>query len=832
MDASNTKQETRIGSLRLVRKIAAGGMAEVWEARKEGLEGFSKRLAVKVILPHLTQNEDFIKMFLDEGRLAASLDHPNICHIMDLGEEDGTYYMSMEYIDGVVLSAILRETSKRGIYVPFEHCCQLAIGACEGLDYAHSAKDHAGEPLNLVHRDISPQNIMVSYDGNVKVVDFGIAKAATQLHHTRAGVLKGKYSYMSPEQATGEALDRRSDVFAMGIVMWELTTGNRLFRADNEIATLHKIIGGDYEPPSAYRDGYPPELELIIMKALAMDPNDRFQNCGEMQLAIEDFLLRHGMAAGSKRLAYYVRWLLSDEEMPDLSNSSISSVGMAIESSDSGALTPSGHRISPLSVSRAAPDISSKATVPAEVPVIAHSAPTEHLPAFSETGIPLDLGTPPHRRKRGGGGGWVILLLLLLVGGGVGAYFWSQSQVATPLHPWVIQSEPRGATVFLNGEKVGTTQGSFYVRIGKSYALRLVKPGYKEVNRFFKEVKLEQVSQALKIKLTAEKVAKKHGFVSLTVKPDSAKVTLDGKPLSGSTTAGLLLINTRVSANTSHTLLVEAPKFETHKEVFEIKPDIQKGLTILLKKATHRGRRPRRRRRRVRPRPARRRVLAMMPSRRAVVVIHPGQVRVTSTPPGAIVKIDGRIVGSTPMGGFVEVTQGKPHLIRVEKEKHRVFQKTVLLRPKQKRTLHARLRPLRVSKPSSYVYFGASPRSDVFINGRRIGRTPVMRHQIPSGRYAVEFRTAKFQASYKKRLTFGPGTQRFFHRFQKGRLWVLTRTIAKVFVGQDFLGKSRQPPYTMPVGTYNVRVVFPGGKSVTRRVRVTPGRKTTLRIIQ
>ncbi|HAA55303.1 MAG TPA: serine/threonine protein kinase, partial [Myxococcales bacterium] len=229
----------QLDDLRLVRKIATGGMAEVWEARQVGVKGFEKRLAVKVILPHLNENDDFIHMFLDEGRLAAQLNHSNICQVYKLGATDDFYYMAMEFIDGVGLSSILREASRRGVFIPFQHCCQVLIGACAGLDYAHSCKDPNGNPLNLVHRDISPQNIMITYNGTVKVVDFGIAKAATQVHHTQVGVLKGKYAYMSPEQAAGHTLDGRSDVFALGIVLWEMTTGHRLFRAENEIATLH-----------------------------------------------------------------------------------------------------------------------------------------------------------------------------------------------------------------------------------------------------------------------------------------------------------------------------------------------------------------------------------------------------------------------------------------------------------------------------------------------------------------------------------------------------------------------------------------------------------------
>ncbi len=318
MSAINETDDTiLLDDLRLVRKIATGGMAEVWEARQVGIEGFEKRMAVKVVLPHLNDNEEFIKMFLDEGRLAAKLDHPNICQLYKLGSAQNVYYMAMEYIDGIALSDLLKAAAKKEISLEIQHCCQILIGACEGLDYAHSCTDRDGTPLNLVHRDISPQNIMITYNGAVKIVDFGIAKATSHINRTQAGVIKGKYAYMSPEQASGRPLDRRSDIFALGTVLWELTTGYRLFRSENDFATLNKIISGNYDPPSKYRENYPPELEAIVMKALSVNPEDRFNDCGEMQLALEDFLVSYNMAAGSKRLARYIQWVMAEDEEDD-----------------------------------------------------------------------------------------------------------------------------------------------------------------------------------------------------------------------------------------------------------------------------------------------------------------------------------------------------------------------------------------------------------------------------------------------------------------------------------------------------------------------------------
>lgn len=810
MDATNTDKAKYLGPLKLIRKIAAGGMAEVWEARKEGLEGFSKRLAVKVILPHLSEDDTFIHMFLDEGRLVARLDHPNICRMYDLGEVSGTYYMSMEYIDGVVVSAILKEAAKRGIYIPIEHCCQIAIGACAGLDYAHSATYDDGLPLNLIHRDVSPQNIMLTFAGNVKVVDFGIAKAATQLQHTNAGVIKGKYAYMSPEQATGLSLDCRSDVFAMGVVLWELTTGRRLFRAENDIATLHKIIGGDYDMPSMYRDDYPPELEMIVMKALSVERDERFQDCGEMQLALEDFLLRNSLAAGSKRLGYYVRWLLSDEEMPDLSSSLISSGSIPLEPSDPLIHTPSrNEEIKKLTASKSNPSARM------------HQAPTEALPAFQEGegslgAIESSLDTPKAPRKSKWL--WMMLLLILLGGGGVFAYI--QTQSVTALRPWSIRSEPTAASVFINGERVGKTGDIIYVKLGSSVALRIVKKGYRPYYKFFRILNEEHVEKALKVQLKRESdnSVAQYGFVSVNVKPSNATAFLNGKKLVGVSTTGLISFSGRVRAGEQHTLIVKHPKLQDVRRTFIVQANVQKIMMVELKK-NRRSRTHRRRNRR-----SHRRVASVRKSN-----VRSGKIRITSTPSGAIVFFNGKMTTSTPMGGFVELAAHKTHRIVVQKKGYSSFSQSITLAPGQQKKIHARLKSH--SRPSSYVYLASDPVSYVYINGKRIGRTPILRRRIPVGRYKVEFRTVKYQVSYSRRLKFEAGTQRFFHRFPKGRLWVLSRSIGSIYLGKNFLGKTRQPPYTVPAGTYRLRVVF-GGKSEYRTIKVWAGRKKTIRIMR
>src|SRR5947209_7397365 len=249
------------GNYRLQRRLARGGMAEVFLARLIGVEGFERRVAIKRILPHLSESEEFRGMFLDEARLAAQLTHPNIVHIYDFGKVDDYYFIAMEYVDGVDLGRMIRRAREKP--VPFELCARILADVCAGLEFAHNAVDGMGRKLNVVHRDVSPQNVLVTYDGGVKLVDFGIAKAAFAAERTRPGVVKGKYAYMSPEQVEGRSLDGRSDVFSAGICLYELVTGMPLYRRDDIVASMREIRDGKPIVPDKHRSDVPDGLVSI-----------------------------------------------------------------------------------------------------------------------------------------------------------------------------------------------------------------------------------------------------------------------------------------------------------------------------------------------------------------------------------------------------------------------------------------------------------------------------------------------------------------------------------------------------------------------------------------
>ena len=250
---------TPIGKYKLVRLIASGGMAEVYLARQAGAAGFEKLVCLKRILPHLARDRQFVEMFLNEARLAARLDHPNIVSIHDLGEANGNYFIAMEFIDGPSLRAVAKRAQERGERLPIAEVVKIVSMAAGGLHYAHDLAGPDGKPLGLVHRDISPDNVLVHRNGMAKVVDFGIAKAANSSGMTRTGTLKGKVAYMPPEQLRGDALDRRADVFALGVVLYEMLGGKRPWEGDSEVSLIGRIMTEDPQPLSVLRPEAPPD---------------------------------------------------------------------------------------------------------------------------------------------------------------------------------------------------------------------------------------------------------------------------------------------------------------------------------------------------------------------------------------------------------------------------------------------------------------------------------------------------------------------------------------------------------------------------------------------
>ncbi len=300
----------------ILGRLAVGGMAELYLARTTHANGRRQVVVLKRILPHLSEDPEFVRMFRDEAFLAATLDHPNIVHVHDIGQDGEDYFFTMEYVHGENVRTIIKAAQKLEVDIPLQHVIQIALGVCDGLHYAHEQVDEDGTPLRIVHRDVSPTNILVAFDGDVKIVDFGIAKAAAATHVTQAGMLKGKASYMSPEQCRAEHVDRRSDVFAIGLLVYEMTTLTRLFRGDNELAVLHQILTGTVEPPSTRVDHYPPDLERIVMRALAQRPADRYPTALDLHEDPVALARSRGLYPSREALGEFVRELCGERPLP------------------------------------------------------------------------------------------------------------------------------------------------------------------------------------------------------------------------------------------------------------------------------------------------------------------------------------------------------------------------------------------------------------------------------------------------------------------------------------------------------------------------------------
>lgn len=307
------RSSRRLGKYHLVEKLGQGGMAEVWKAKMRGPAGFERTLVVKRILAHLLEEDPaMVEMFLSEARLSARLNHSNIVQVYELGEVEGEYFIAMEYVRGRDLVALLRELAPTG-QVPPGVGAYIGREVCRALGYAHALSDDSGAPLRLIHRDVSPSNVMLGYDGSVKLLDFGIAKALGQAgEKTQTGLLKGKFSYMAPEQVEGQEIDHRSDLFAAGIVLYECLTASRLFKGASDLQTIALVREARVAPPSERNPEIPPELDRICMKALAKNPNERYQTCDQMARELDEVV--HTLKWGPERLAEFLAMIFPEEQ--------------------------------------------------------------------------------------------------------------------------------------------------------------------------------------------------------------------------------------------------------------------------------------------------------------------------------------------------------------------------------------------------------------------------------------------------------------------------------------------------------------------------------------
>ncbi len=299
---------------KVLEKIASGGMAEVFRAESAGLEGFKKTVAIKRVLPHLSEKKQFIGMFLDEARVSAQLSHSNCVQVFDIGVGDNTYFIVMEYVDGADLKGLIEHRKKTGLPFPVEEAVLICVRICEGLSYAHELTDNNGESLHIVHRDMSPPNVLITRFGEVKIVDFGLAKANSQLEKSEPGIIKGKFSYLSPEAAQGLPVDGKTDIFAVGIILWELLAGRRLFMGETDLETVRMVQQARVPSVRQFNPKVSVELERVLMRSLTGDPAARYQTARDFGRDLNNMLFHMGRAVSSFDIAQLVEPIRLERE--------------------------------------------------------------------------------------------------------------------------------------------------------------------------------------------------------------------------------------------------------------------------------------------------------------------------------------------------------------------------------------------------------------------------------------------------------------------------------------------------------------------------------------
>jgi serine/threonine-protein kinase len=608
----------RFGKYTLIRRLARGGMAELFLAIHKSVAGFEKLLVIKRILPSMNQDRAFIEMLLHEARIAATLSHPNIVQIFDVGQADGQYFIAMEHVHGEDLRSIVRQMKKKGITeFPLEHALAIVMGMCAGLAHAHDKRDLDGTHLGIVHRDISPQNIVVTFTGDVKIVDFGIAKSDSRgvSEQTKSGKLKGKVPYMSPEQARGEPVDARSDLFATGIMLFELTTGRRLFKGQSEYETLKLICEREYPRPSEIIPDYPLELEHIVMRALAKDPSLRYQSARQMLADLEAFVREHQVAVSSlalsqfmsslfeEKLALQKEALLQGKQLADIIEHQHAHGAPDVDpiSRRQGSTPAAARTVTDVSASRlhksAAPLIAIAAA--AVVVVGAVVGTIGWLVSQSEGPAPASTATAPSRARGA----------LVLKSAPPGASIWINGDLRPEVTPATIENLPTGVALDVKLTMDGFEQSRHRVTLeeGKPYDLSL---------------ELKRGSVVVDVKVTPEGVS-------------GATFAIDDKPVFGPRIEG-------VTSGVSHKLTVSAPGWSEASVTFTGAPLETKQLVVTLEKApAHTS-----------PAPA---------PRPAAAPAGTGKLNVGASNGWCDITVDGAPRGATPVAGL-ELSAG-PHKV-------------------------------------------------------------------------------------------------------------------------------------------------------------------------
>ncbi|MEQ9501857.1 MAG: serine/threonine-protein kinase [Deltaproteobacteria bacterium] len=721
----------KFGRYILLDRINVGGMAEVFRGKSSGVEGFERLVALKRILPNIAADQDFIDMFVDEAKLAVQLQHANIAQVYDLGKQDETYYIAMEYISGVDLRSMWDRARNRNRLLPIAMSCHIMQKVCEGLDAAHRKKDQEGNDISLVHRDVSPQNVLVSFEGEAKVIDFGIARAANKVSKTQAGVLKGKFGYMSPEQVRGIELDNRSDIFACGVVLYELLVGDRLFLGESDFSTLEKVRNVELVPPTRLNKNLSPHLERIVMKALAKNREDRYRWASEMAEDLQRYLFATNQPFARTDLQRYMQQHFKEEMEKERQRldryKTIHYADFDEPAPNPAPRATSGRGDIPTEVSTG---LQEQVMQPqARFPSALNAAPM-NLQQPSMDQLPrqpsLQMPPPPQTPQKSGLPTWAAVLIgalsVLLLVAIVGIVYLN---VAKPKPGAVtIESTPANAEVLLNGKVVANKTPLTLDNLEPStYVLTVQAEGYETVIR---PVTIEDGEARIETIELKKEVGS--SSVILRTKPPGLKVIVDGRDTKQQTPATV----TGLAAGKHQFILQRDDGTIVHR----VRMDLAEGAAEVMEVDT----------RNLQP-----------------------LLDVASVPSGAALRVDGKLKGTTP----VTVAGLRPGRARIQLEhdgcaKH---EQTIELE-------RATVVPLEITLSCGGKTFDeegsadgrmdvtATVVADVFVDGVRVGRTPVMGIAVPRGRRKLKLVPVGAQKPpYVTEVVVGEGVRSFHHQF-------------------------------------------------------------------
>lgn len=701
----------------LLDRINVGGMAEVFRGKMAGVEGFERMVALKRILPNIASDPDFIEMFVDEAKLAVQLQHANIAQVYELGMEADQYFIAMEYVSGVDLRTMWDRARNRNRLLPIAMSCHIMQKVCEGLDAAHRKKDDMGVDISLVHRDVSPQNILVSFEGEAKVIDFGIARAANKVSKTQAGVLKGKFGYMSPEQVRGQDLDNRSDVFACGVVLYEMLVGDRLFLGESDFSTLEKVRNVEMVPPTRLNKNLSPQLERIVMKALAKGREDRYRWAAEMAEDLQRYLFSTNQPFARTDLQRYMGQHFKEELAKEKKRiESYKSITM-----DSIAPPP------PRAMSHSAP-VPVIAGMPQAQPRLATALKASPL-SFDDALIQPEAREPsliapaPPTPVKGGLPTWAAVLigaLVVVVLGVVGALVYVVGFSTPEPGALMVNVTPTKANIYVNDELVAN-QAPYTLDSLKpeTYVLKVEAENYESVIRAIRIVSGES-------RLETITLIRKKGGSSLIVRtqPEGLKVFIDDKDTGRITPATIVGLH----AGERRVVLKRDDGSVVHRFRMNIMEGAVEEVEVDTKKL-------------------------------------PSLLDVTSEPAGADVRVNGQLKGATP----VTIAGLRPGRVRVEISKENCKTKKESLSLKQA-TVQSMKAVLECSAPepatTGRLNITANLISDVFVDGRRVGRTPVMGLRVGSGKRVLKLiPLSPGKAPYETELLVTEGLKVINHQY-------------------------------------------------------------------